>query len=219
MISPSPTAQENTPAARLFLSPPHMGGDEIRFVREAFDSNYIAPLGPQVDAFEREFSEYTGIRHCVALSSGTAAMHLALQLLGAGPGDEVFVSTLTFIGSVSPVTFLGAILFVLLAACQARHSLLKPPLEHEGQVFVYLRAMEPEAGRLTFRLGSVSAVRADGDEVALVLHLREIRGRDAKRERLLASGNLPPGQRRWGSPRPPSRTSCRTRLRCCLPGW
>ncbi len=94
----------------------------------------------------------------------------------------------------SPATFLGAILFVLLAACQAGHSLLKPPLQHEGQVFVYLRAMEPEAGRLTFRLGSVSAVRADGDEVPLVLHLREIRGRDAKRERLLASGNLPPGQ-------------------------
>ncbi len=92
---------------RIYLSPPHMGGDEIQFVRRAFESNYIAPLGPQVDAFEREFSEYTGIQHCVALSSGTAAMHLGLRYIGVGPGDEVFGSTLTFIGSVSPVTFLG----------------------------------------------------------------------------------------------------------------
>lgn len=93
---------------RLFLSPPHMGGEELAFVRQAFESNYIAPLGPQVDAFEKEFSEYVGISHCVALTSGTAAMHLALNELGVGPGDEVFASTLTFIGSVSPVTFLGA---------------------------------------------------------------------------------------------------------------
>jgi len=93
----------------MFLSPPHMGGEEQIFVKQAFDSNYIAPLGPQVDAFEKEFAEYTGISHCVALTSGTAAMHLALNELGAGPGDEVFASTLTFIGSVSPVTFLGAV--------------------------------------------------------------------------------------------------------------
>lgn len=93
---------------RLFLSPPHMGGEELAFVRQAFESNYIAPLGPQVDAFEKEFAEYVGISHCVALTSGTAAMHLALNELGVGPGDEVFASTLTFIGSVSPVTFLGA---------------------------------------------------------------------------------------------------------------
>ena len=59
---------------RIFLSPPHMGGEEMRFLKEAFESNYIAPLGPQVDAFEREFAEYVGIKHCVALSSGTAAM-------------------------------------------------------------------------------------------------------------------------------------------------
>ena len=93
---------------RLFLSPPHMGENELKFVKKAFASNYIAPLGPQVDAFEKEFSEYTGIEHCVALSSGTAAMHLALKHLGVGPGDEVMASTLTFIGSVTPITFLGA---------------------------------------------------------------------------------------------------------------
>lgn len=93
---------------RLFLSPPHMGGREQEFVRQAFESNYIAPLGPMVDAFEQEFSSYTGIPHCVALSSGTSATHLALRHLGAGPGDEVIASTLTFIGSVTPVAFQGA---------------------------------------------------------------------------------------------------------------
>jgi len=59
---------------RLFLSPPHMGGEEIEFVRQAFESNYIAPLGPMVNAFEKEFAEYIGIEHCAAVSSGTAAM-------------------------------------------------------------------------------------------------------------------------------------------------
>ena len=121
---------------RIFLSPPHMSGEEMRFVKEAFESNYIAPLGPQVDAFEREFAEYVGIKHCVALSSGTAAMHLALRILGVGQApvecapvrfseptgqaslspsvnatgqsDEVIASSLTFIGSVTPVIFQGA---------------------------------------------------------------------------------------------------------------
>ncbi len=93
---------------RIFLSPPHLGTLEEKFVGDAFESNYIAPLGPQVDAFEQEFSRYTGIPHCVALSSGTAAMHLALRELGVGPGDEVIGSTLTFVGSISPVIFLGA---------------------------------------------------------------------------------------------------------------
>ena len=93
---------------RIFLSPPHMSGEEMRFVKEAFDSNYIAPLGPQVDDFEKEFAEYVGIKHCVAVSSGTAAMHLARRILGVGQGDEVIASTLTFIGSVTPAIFQGA---------------------------------------------------------------------------------------------------------------
>lgn len=80
----------------------------MKFIREAFDTNYIAPLGPMVDAFEREWAEYTGIRFALALSSGTAAMHLALREVGVGPRDEVIASTLTFIGSVSPATFVGA---------------------------------------------------------------------------------------------------------------
>lgn len=93
---------------RIYLSPPHMGGEEIKFVQEAFESNYIAPLGPQVDAFEREFTEMVGIPHAVALASGTAAMHLALRILGVGYGDEVIAPSLTFIGGVSPVIFQGA---------------------------------------------------------------------------------------------------------------
>ena len=94
---------------RIFLSPPHMSGMEEAFVHEAFESNYIAPLGPMVDAFEREFCEQVGIPHGVALSSGTAACHLALRLAGVGPGDLVIASSLTFIGSVTPILFQGAI--------------------------------------------------------------------------------------------------------------
>lgn len=94
--------------SRLFLSPPHMGARERALVTEAFDSNYIAPLGPMVDAFEAEFAAYTGLPHCVALTSGTAAIHLALRCLGIGAGDSVLVSSLTFIGSVAPVLYQNA---------------------------------------------------------------------------------------------------------------
>lgn len=93
---------------RIFLSPPHMSGEELSFVREAFDSNYIAPLGPMVDAFEDEFCKLLDLPQAVALSSGTAAMHLVMRHIGVGPGDEVFASNLTFIGSVSPIVFEGA---------------------------------------------------------------------------------------------------------------
>lgn len=92
---------------RIFLSPPHLSGEEMKFVQEAFESNYIAPTGPMIDLFEREFAEKVGIAHAVAVCSGTAAMHLAMRVLGIGPGDEVIASTLTFIGSVSPIVFEG----------------------------------------------------------------------------------------------------------------
>lgn len=95
---------------RILLSPPHMHGQELDLVREAFESGFVVPLGPMLDAFEREFAEVIGIPHCLAVHSGTAAMHLALHHLGIGPGDEVLASTLTFIASVSPVTFLGGTL-------------------------------------------------------------------------------------------------------------
>jgi dTDP-4-amino-4,6-dideoxygalactose transaminase len=93
---------------RIYLSPPHMSGQEQRYVAEVFDSNWIAPLGPQVDAFEREFAAAVGAPHALALSSGTAALHLALQLVGVGAGDEVLVSTLTFVATANAVTYLGA---------------------------------------------------------------------------------------------------------------
>ncbi len=91
----------------ISLSPPHLDGAERRFVEEAFESNWIAPLGPQVEAFEREFAEVVGAGSALALSSGTAGLHLALQLVGVGAGDEVLVSTLTFIASVNPIRYLG----------------------------------------------------------------------------------------------------------------
>jgi dTDP-4-amino-4,6-dideoxygalactose transaminase len=97
-----------TKPARLFLSPPHMSGRELVLIEEVFASNYIAPLGPMVDAFEREFAAKTGITHALALASGTAALHLALRILGVGPGDRVICATLTFIGNVAPVLYLGA---------------------------------------------------------------------------------------------------------------
>ena len=80
----------------------------MAFIQEAFESNYIAPVGPQVDAFEQEFAEKVGIPYAVAVASGTAAMHLSLRVLGMGPGDEVLASTLTFIGGVTPIVFQGA---------------------------------------------------------------------------------------------------------------
>ncbi|PWW07538.1 pyridoxal phosphate-dependent aminotransferase EpsN [Paenibacillus cellulosilyticus] len=94
---------------RIFLSPPHIGEAEAGFVAEAFASNWIAPLGPNVDAFEQEIASYVGAQGAVALSSGTAAIHLALRLLGVGRGDIVFVSSLTFIASVNPVLYEGAV--------------------------------------------------------------------------------------------------------------
>src|SRR5579883_1701260 len=94
--------------ARLFLSPPHMSGEELPLVAEAFRSNWIAPLGPHVDALEREFGQAVGGRAACALSSGTAALHLAVRLAGAGPGDRVFCSTLTFVASANPVLYVGA---------------------------------------------------------------------------------------------------------------
>ncbi len=92
---------------RIYLSPPHMSGQEQRYVAEVFDSNWIAPLGPQVDAFEREFAAAVGAPHALALSSGTAALHLALQLTGVSAGDEVLVSTLTFVATANAVIYLG----------------------------------------------------------------------------------------------------------------
>jgi pyridoxal phosphate-dependent aminotransferase EpsN len=92
----------------ILLSIPHVGDRELEFVQEAFDTNWIAPVGPHVDAFEREFCQVVNSQYAAAVSSGTAALHLALKLVGVEAGDEVFCSTFTFIASASPITYLGA---------------------------------------------------------------------------------------------------------------
>lgn len=90
---------------RIYLSSPTMHGKEQEFVKEAFDTNWVAPLGPNVNGFEKEMAQYAGIAHAAALSSGTAAIHLALRLLGIGKGDVVFVPSLTFSATCNPVVY------------------------------------------------------------------------------------------------------------------
>lgn len=92
---------------RILLSVPHMGGAEEELVREAFATNWLSTVGPHLAAFEAEFAQRIG-RPAVALSSGTAALHLGLRALGVGPGDEVVSPTLTFVASVNPIRYLGA---------------------------------------------------------------------------------------------------------------
>ncbi len=92
----------------ILLSTPHMGEHEYKFVTEAFATNWIAPIGPHVDAFEQEFCQTVGASNAAAVTSGTAALHLALKLVGVGVGDEVFCSSLTFSASANPIAYLGA---------------------------------------------------------------------------------------------------------------
>ena len=94
---------------RLYLSPPHLSGAEIGLLRDAIDSNWITTLGPDVNAFEAELATATGAPNVLALSSGTAALHLALVVHGIGPGDEVACSSLTFAASANPIVYCGAL--------------------------------------------------------------------------------------------------------------
>ncbi|MED3731037.1 DegT/DnrJ/EryC1/StrS family aminotransferase [Geobacillus stearothermophilus] len=97
-----------TNKSRIFLSPPHMSGNEQKYINKAFETNWIAPLGPNVDAFEKELAAYVGSKGAAAVSSGTAAIHLALRLLDVRHGDKVFCSSLTFIASANPILYQGA---------------------------------------------------------------------------------------------------------------
>src|SRR3972149_6358755 len=97
----------NRSAGRVFLSPPHMSAAERDLLLDAFDSNWVAPLGPHVDAFEKEFASKVGAGHAVAVSSGTGALHLALRLQGIQTGDEVATSTLTFVASTNAIQYVG----------------------------------------------------------------------------------------------------------------
>lgn len=94
---------------RIYLSCPTMHGEEQEFIKEAFDTNWVAPLGPNVTAFEKEMSAYTGAAHASALSAGTAAIHLALRILGIGEGDIVFAPTLTFSATCNPIVYEKAV--------------------------------------------------------------------------------------------------------------
>ncbi|PWV56521.1 dTDP-4-amino-4,6-dideoxygalactose transaminase [Chitinophaga sp. S165] len=94
---------------KIWLSSPHMGSKELTYVQEAFETNWIAPLGPHVDGFERDLALYTGAGHVAALSSGTAALHLALILLGVERGDEVICQSMTFSASANPIAYQGAV--------------------------------------------------------------------------------------------------------------
>ena len=94
---------------RIYLSSPHLGEKEYDYVKEAFDTNWIAPVGPNIELFEKEFCEVTGAKYAAALSSGTAAIHLALVLLGVSRGDEVLCSTFTFAASANPIVYQSAV--------------------------------------------------------------------------------------------------------------
>ena len=98
-----------TTKPKIWLSSPHMGGNEHKYVTDAFDTNWIAPLGPHVDGFEKDLQVYTGSGHAAALSSGTAALHLGLVLLGVEQGDEVICQSMTFSASANPIVYQGAV--------------------------------------------------------------------------------------------------------------
>ncbi|MYL69905.1 aminotransferase class I/II-fold pyridoxal phosphate-dependent enzyme [Halobacillus litoralis] len=94
--------------SKIYLSPPHMTGNEQKYINEAFDSNWIAPVGRNIDLFEQDIAHYVGAKGAVAVSSGTAAIHLALSLLGVKKGDTVFCSSLTFVASANPILYQSA---------------------------------------------------------------------------------------------------------------
>jgi dTDP-4-amino-4,6-dideoxygalactose transaminase len=96
------------PAKRIYLSAPHMSGGEMKYIQEAFEQNWVAPLGPNVDRFEEVLAGYCGVDHVAVLNSGTAAIHLALILLGVKQGDEVIASSFTFSATVNPIVYQGA---------------------------------------------------------------------------------------------------------------
>nr|WP_326165614.1 aminotransferase class I/II-fold pyridoxal phosphate-dependent enzyme [uncultured Oscillibacter sp.] len=94
-------------SGRIFLSSPTIHGEEQMYVKEAFDTNWVAPLGKNVNEFEKEMAAYIGVGHAAALTAGTAALHLAVKLAGVGRGDRVFCSDLTFSATVNPVSYEG----------------------------------------------------------------------------------------------------------------
>ena len=93
---------------RIYLSPPHLGRHELNYLHKAVEDNWVAPIGPNLTGFEADLCAFTGVAHAVALTSGTAAIHLGLRLLGVGPGDEVLCPSLTFVATANPIVYCGA---------------------------------------------------------------------------------------------------------------
>jgi dTDP-4-amino-4,6-dideoxygalactose transaminase len=93
---------------RIYLSPPHLGRHELNYLHKAVEDNWVAPVGPNIDGFEADISAAVGVPHCVALNSGTAALHLGLLLLGVGPGDEVLCPSFTFVATANAILYCGA---------------------------------------------------------------------------------------------------------------
>ncbi len=146
--------------SRIYLSPPEVGDTERRMLLEAFDSNWIAPVGPDLDAFEREMAARSGTAHAVGLSSGTAGLHLALLLVGVGPGDEVLVPSFTFVATATAVTYLGAT--PVLVDCAPDNWTIDPALVAEEL------ADRARTGRLPRALVTVDLYGQTADYDALV---------------------------------------------------
>lgn len=140
---------------RLFLSPPHMSGRELDYIAQAFQSNYIAPLGPMVDRFEQNIRNLTLSPNTLALSSATAALHLALRVLGIGAGDIVLASSFTFIGSVSPILYQNAT--VIFVDSDTKSWNLDPNLLEEA---IFKAPKKPKALILTHLYGQCADLKS-----------------------------------------------------------
>jgi dTDP-4-amino-4,6-dideoxygalactose transaminase len=169
--------------SRLYLSPPHMSGGEQALIEDAFRSNWVAPLGPHVDALEEEFCKVVGVRHAAALSSGTSALHLAIRLAGIRRGDEVLCSTLTFVASANPIVYEGGIPVFIDSDASTWN--LDPNLLAEELDAARLRGRTPRALVLTHLYGQsadldpiVEACRRHG--VMLIEDAAEALGADYK---------------------------------------
>lgn len=184
---------------RIYLSSPHMGTEEFEFVREAFTTNWIAPLGPHVDAFEREFATMVGAPYAAALSSGTAALHLALRLLGVTRADEVFCSDLTFSASVNPIAYEGAT--PVLIDSERSSWNMDPARLAEALESRARRGRKPKAVILVHLYGQTADIDAVADlcaryEVPLIEDAAEALGaRYFGRSGAGASGGIVPGTR------------------------
>ena len=130
-------------SSKIWLSAPHMCGAEMKYIQSAFDTNWIAPLGPNVNAFEEELGAYLQIKHVAALSSGSAAIHLALIILGVKTGDEVLVSSFTFSATVNPIVYQGAI--PILIDCEPDTWNMSPDLLEEAIKDRIAKKIKPKA--------------------------------------------------------------------------